>query len=413
MTVKEGDINLLIQSPEIIEKADVAILQSIIEYGGKQEKLWYSVDRKYGQYLTSEKLDAFVVGILPLAMELGEDITVKGSISEKLYHNLTNYYINIAHIAIPSRKVIKIIPDSLDDGKNYGCEGAVGTGFSGGIDSFFTILQYLVAKDVPPHYKITHLVFSNVGAQGAFASVRMSNGSLDFERARKLFNFKYELLKGLPEEMGVDFVKIDSNLSDVLNMRYQTSYQSRTLSCPLLLQKLFSKYYFASGYSYHDTWIKETPDLTHTDPASVHLLSTETLECISSGAQFTRVEKTKLLAQSGIADKLLNVCNDTTAQGKNCSICQKCCRTLITLELLGVIDKFDGVFDLKKWRKHRNPYIVSNVLRKGQDGLGPEIKEYADKIGYSFPVWQRLMAREPFYSLARIGYKAANKLTRK
>jgi hypothetical protein len=86
---------VLIHSPEIIEKADVAILQSNIEYGRKQEKLWYSVDRKYGQYLTSEKVDAFVVGILPLAMELGEDITVKGTISEKLYHNLTNYYINI------------------------------------------------------------------------------------------------------------------------------------------------------------------------------------------------------------------------------------------------------------------------------------------------------------------------------
>jgi hypothetical protein len=404
---------MLIHSPEISEKAEVAILQSNIEYGGKQEKLWYSVDRKYGQYLTSEKLDAFVVGILPLAMELGEDITVKGSISEKLYYNLTNYYMNIVHIAMPPRKVIKIIPDSLDDGKSYNCEGAVGTGFSGGIDSYFTILQYLVAKDVPPHYKITHLVLGNVGAQGAFASVRMSNGSLDFERARELFNLKYELLKGFPEEMGVDFMKIDSNLSDILNMRYQTSYQPRTLSCPLLLQKLFSKYYLASSYNYHQTWIREMPDLAHTDPVSVHLLSTETLECISSGAQVSRVEKTRQLVQSGIINKGLNVCNDTKARGKNCSICLKCCRTLIALELLGVIDKFDGIFDLKKWRKYRNPYIVSNVLRKGQDELGLEIKEYADNIGYSFPIWQRLMAREPFYSLARIGYKAANKLTKK
>jgi hypothetical protein len=400
-----------IHSPEIIEKAEVAILQSTIEYGEKQEKLWYSVDRKYGRYLTSEKLDAFVVGVLPLAMELGEDITVKGSISEKLYHNLTNYYMNIIHIAMPSRKVIKIIPDSLDDGKSYKCEKAVGTGFSGGIDSFFTILQYLVAKDVPPHYKITHLVLGNVGAHGAFASVRMSDGSLDFERARDLFNLRYELLRGFPEEMGVDYLKIDSNLSDILNMRYQTSYQPRTLSCSLLLQKLFSKYYLASSYNYHETWIKEMPDLAHTDPASVHLFSTETLECISSGAQFSRVEKTQQLVQSGVASKYLNVCNDTTRHGKNCSACPKCCRTLLTLELLGVIDKFDGVFDLKKWRKHRNPYIVSNVLRKGQDSLGQEIKEYADSIGYSFPIWQHLMAKEPLYSLARIGYKAANRIT--
>jgi hypothetical protein len=325
---------------------------------------------------------------------------VKGSISEKLYHNLTNYYMNIAHIAMPSRKVVKIIPDSLDYGKNYHCEGAAGTGFSGGIDSFFTILQYLVAKDVLTNYKITHLVLSNVGAHGSF----------DSRRATELFNIRYELLRGFPEEMGIDYIKIDSNLSDVLNMKYQTTYQPRVLSCPLLLQKLFSKYYYASSESYQDTYIKVTPDFSHTDPSSVHLLSTETLECISSGAQFSRVEKTKRLIQSGIANKLLNVCNDTTAHGRNCSVCLKCCRTLVTLELLGEIDRYDGVFDLKKYRKRRNVYVVSNVLRKGQDELGHEIKEYADNVGYTFPIWQRLIAKEPFYGLARIGCKVVNKL---
>jgi hypothetical protein len=305
---------------------------------------------------------------------------------------------NMYHIVVPSRKVIKIIPDSLDDGKSYQCEGAVGTGFSGGIDSFFTILQYLVAKEVPPHYRITHLILGNVGSHGAF----------DSQRAKELFNIRYELIRSFPEEMRVEYMKIDSNISDVLNMKYQTTYQQRVLSCPLLLQKLFSKYYYASCDSYHDTRIKEMPDFSNTDPASVHLLSTETMDFISSGAQLSRVEKTKQLAESGTADKLLNVCNDTTARGENCSACLKCCRTLLTLELLGEIDKFDGLFDLEKYRKRRNVYIVSNVLRNGFDTLAHEIKEYADNIGYSFPIWQHLLAKEPFYGLARIGYKVAN-----
>lgn len=391
---------MLINPIELIEDETRTTLQSIIEYSGKQEKLWYSVDKKYGQYLTTEKLDGFLVGVLLLAMELGEDIAVKGPLSEKLYHNLTNYYMNIIRLAIPSLKPIKIIPDSLDDGKQYNCEGAVGTGFSAGIDSFFTVLHYLLADDVLPNYRITHFIFSNVGSHGSFNS----------QRARVLFSSRYELIRGFPEELGIDFIKVDSNLSEILKMSFQKTHQPRTLSCALLLQKLFSKFYYASAFRYQDSFIGETDDIAHTDSSAVHLLSTETLEFISSGCQYSRVEKTRRVAFSDVANHWLNVCVNPE-DGKNCSSCWKCCRTLFTLELLGVIDKFSEVFDLNKWRKVRNHYINKQVLRN-RGSLFEEIREHAARIGYSFPVWQRVLAKTlnfipmPLYNLVRKCYKA-------
>ncbi len=390
---------MLIRPTKVTKDEGRAILESVIEYSGKQEKLWYSVDKKYGRYLTTEKLDGFLVGVLPLAMQLGDDITVKGAVSEKLYHNLTNYYMNIIRLAIPSLKPIKIIPDSIDDGKQYNCEGAVGTGFTAGIDSFSTVLQYLLAEDVLPNYRITHFIFNNIGSHGDEKTPA---------RARAVFNSRYELIRGLPEELGIDLIKVDSNLNEFYSEFYTETYQSRHLSCPLLLQKLFSKYYLSSDFRYQDSFIGPTDDIAHTNPSAVHLLSTETLEFISSGSQYSRIEKMKQLAAKNVMNHWLNVCVAHQGDGRNCSICYKCCRTLLTLELLGVIDNFGEVFDLYKWKKVRNRYIIIDVLSnksKDDDAFTQEIREYAADIGYSFPAWQRALGQtirfmpKPLYNL--------------
>lgn len=394
---------MLINPIELTENDNRTVVSSVIQYSGKEEKLWYSVDNKFGQYLSTNILDGFLVAVLPLAMELGEDIVVKGAISEKLYHNLTNYHMNIVRLAVLLLKPIKIIADSLDDGKNVNCQGAVAAGFSGGIDSYFTVLHYLLEDGVLPNYKITHLIFSNVGTHGYGSS-----GS-------KVFKSRCELLKGFPEEEGIGFIDIDSNVNDIIKSslktpRIRTLYLTmRYLSCPLLLQSLISKYYYSAGYSYKDSFTGEVEDdYSHTDPASVHLLSTETLEFILSGAQYSRVEKTRQLVLSGSANRYLNVCGEKPVDGKNCSVCYKCCRTLFTLELLGVIDQFSGLFDLDKWMKVRNRYIVSQVLARAHDYFAMEMREYAASTGYRFPTWQRALARliqfKPVHNLAKECY---------
>ncbi|MGD9117118.1 MAG: hypothetical protein PVJ61_08180, partial [Dehalococcoidia bacterium] len=233
---------------------------------------------------------------------------------------------------------------------------------------------------------------------------------------REVFKSRYELLKGFPEEEGIGFIDVDSNINDIFKfsskpLRIRTFYLNmRYLSCPLLLQSLLCKYYYASGDSYKDSYTGEVEDYyAHTDPASVHLLSTETLEFILSGAQCSRVEKTRRLVLNGSANRYLNVCMDQPVDGKNCSVCYKCCRTLFTLELLGVIDQFSGIFDLDKWMKVRNRYIVSHVLAGGNDNLAREMREYAANTGYSFPIWQRALARfiqfKPVHNLAKECYR--------
>ena len=363
---------MIINPIEVSESDGSVKVQSLIEYSNKQKYLWYSLPKKYGKYVSTEKLDGFLVGLLLLAMRLGEDIHVKGAVSERLYFNITRSYMSINQIVLPGLRKVKIYPERLDNGKNATCEGAVVTGFSAGIDSFSTIYDHYFNASSPT-YKITHFVFNNVG----------SHGEWDSEQGRELFNARYDLLKRYPEELGIDFIKIESNLSDILRWDFQETHVPRNASAILLLQKLFAKYYYSSSYRYKDCVIGPHRNIALTDPAAIHLLSTETLECISTGCEYSRVEKTEKVAKVPRANRCLNVCISPSSNGKNCSVCWKCCRTLLTLEILGILEDFEQVFDFDKWNNVRNRYLM-RLLEDKNDLYMNEIRDYAKRVGYSF-----------------------------
>jgi hypothetical protein len=384
---------MIIRPAQIIENDNSTIAQADIEYAGKQEKIWYAVDNKYGKYLTYEKLDGFLLGMLPLAMATREDITLRGSISEKLYNNL-NELMKIYHLAMHEFNPINVTPDSLCNDESYSCEDKIGTAFTGGIDSFFTIYQHMFMENIPPQEKITHLLFSNVG--GHYRLWKSIN-------SREIFNSRYELLKAFPEEHGIDFIKIDSNLSEIIQdkARFNFSYSLLYLSCALMLQKLFGKYYYSSGVQLKYANLDDPiADIAHVDLATVHLMSTETTQIVLTGTDFSRVEKTKQLAENGLARHRLNVCAHPLEDGTNCSMCRKCCRTLLTLELLGYLNEYKDVFDLEKWAQKRNFYIINSVLKKGAnyskdhlaDQLALEIRDYAESINYKFTIYQKIAA---------------------
>ena len=357
---------------EIIEQDNDLYIQAPVEYGGKTQYLWYAVDKRYKQYITTEKMDAFVVGSLVFAMRHNEDMEIDGAISERLYHNLSNGYMHILRAVIPSLHIINILPRSLDDGKSYHCMNGVGTAFSGGVDSFCNISDYFVNNRLA-NYRITHLLFNNVG----------SHGEWDANAARNLFNARYDMLKPFAKEIGLEFIKVDSNLSEFLQFTFPLSHSPRNLSVVLLFQKLFSKYYYSGGFAYRDCFFGPSNDLASSEPATVLLLSTETLEFMSVGSQYSRVEKTMKVSELESSYKWLNVCWFPDARGANCSVCLKCCRTLLTLEILGKLEEYRNVFDLDKYRKVKNTYI-RHVLRNRNDPFNREIIEYAKKVGFRF-----------------------------
>ncbi|MGA2034877.1 MAG: hypothetical protein ABSG68_21715 [Thermoguttaceae bacterium] len=351
-----------INAPEIIEQHDTVKIQASIEHGSGTEYLWYEMEAKYARCLTS-KLDGFLVAALPGAMARGEDVQVNGAVSETLLYNLTNSYMHLLHGANPDLKCVKIDAPLLDDGRSSPPADAVGTGFSAGIDSLCVLVEHFLQCSYP-RYKVTHCVFNNVGAHGSGPS----------EANRRLFRDRLALVKPCLDELGLPLLWVDSNLTEFLKMGFQKTHVFRNLSAILLLQGLFGKYLYASAYHHKDCHFRETYDLAFSDPAAVHLLSTETLRSISTGCQYTRVEKTAKVSDWAVAQRYLNVCVNPDAKGQNCSVCEKCCRTLLTLELLGKLELFRTIFDLGKYRTVRSAFL-SKCLLSQED---PFCKEIAD-----------------------------------
>jgi hypothetical protein len=356
---------MIINSPKLIDNGKEIKISSLIEYSGKQEELWYLVERKYADFLMVEKLDAFLVGTILLAMKNKEDIYINGTISEKLFYNLTNYFSKILTLLIPSLHQVQIIPQDLDNGKIYHNLDGVATGFSGGIDSFCTFIDHF-NNNIPKSYLLTHLVFNNVGSHG-------SGG-------RNLFQKRYQRLLNFAQEFQLDYVKIDSNLDELLQMDFRNTHTTRNVSAILLLQKLFSKYFYASAHKYQDCVINESPDGAVIDPAGIHLLSTEITELISTGCQYSRVEKTIKVADFEPSYRYLDVCVHSVDVAENCSQCWKCARTMLTLEILGKLHCYNKVFNLDKFAQIRDNYIAS--ILHSQKPLEKEVIDLAMERGF-------------------------------
>jgi hypothetical protein len=86
---------------------------------------------------------------------------------------------------------------------------------------------------------------------------------------------------------------------------------------------------------------------------------------------------------------VLDVCVRNDRAG-NCSTCKKCVRTLLTLEIAGLQERYARVFDFEAYRRERH-WRVARILRKNL-AMSLEIKALARERGYRFPLRERLIA---------------------
>jgi len=91
-------------------------------------------------------------------------------------------------------------------------------------------------------------------------------------------------------------------------------------------------------------------------------LSTESLDLVDDGNLYDRSEKTKLIADYPPAMKYLNVCYGHDTLDTNCSVCPKCARTLLTLDILGRLEDFAGVFDLARYRREVRRRMIAETI---------------------------------------------------
>lgn len=354
---------IIINKPYIEVKDGHARLCSKIEVNKNIWNIWYEVEDTNKEYLCFEKADAFLIGILPFAMAFGHNIEIVDCpVSEKLYWNLTNTFIPALSKYSKYYKSIEI--KSALSSKIFN-SFAVATGFSGGVDSFYTYLKN--KNKETENFNITHLTFFNVGACGSYGGVE----------AEKRFYKRIKNFESFVESQNLDFIKVNSNISEYVMMSYNFTHSYRSMSAVLALQKLFKTYYYSADYTLNE-FSFDPYDSSFYDLLNSQCFSTENLTFYTTGAVESRIEKVEYISKFPETYKVLNVCN---TNDENCKTCEKCIRTMSDLYAIGALERYSDVFDVRYFKKHLI-YNMAFVLSKAKDGTVEALyfKEIIDRM---------------------------------
>ena len=322
-----------------------------------------------------------LVTIYP-AMYYGEDIEICGNVSKRIWHNTMHYVQGIIKAYAPSFHNITINVQGFSDAAKAE-HLHIGTGFSGGIDSFSTLMDNFFNTD-DSDYKIDTLFFFHVGQYG---NVRKHS---TWERAHNRFG----ITKDFAKEIGADAVMMSTNMFDfyIPHWEYDAGVICRIASV-LVFQKALKRYYISNTVTYRELskldFTNHYIDMAEiSDPIIMPLLSPTGLDILCDGAQHTRTEKTANIADLPLAQKHLNVCvnsSDEHVEATNCGHCSKCLRTMMALDSINALQKFSRVFDLSQWEKYSYRYKCEQVFRYKYDSFAQDNVDFARKHGKHLP----------------------------
>jgi hypothetical protein len=365
-SVKISNLCLETSKQELKYTVDVDILDS-------NHKLWFSVEEKYAD-LVSNRMDSALLALLYPAMVVGEDIYVDGPISARLFNSLTNPVQVVLTTNFPDLKAVSITASEIEhDGKPA---SGVATGFSAGIDSFSALADYHYKKQ-SKGFQLTHLLYNNVGAHT--------------KGGERLFKERYDrLVRTAEQKLNLPFIAVNSNLAFFYkNVSFTKTHSLRNASIAFLLQNGIGRFLYASAFHYRDIFVGPTKDIANIDPIIFPLLSTNSINLVSVGCEYTRPDKTVLVGNVEESYQSLDVCVSVSGDN-NCSTCWKCKRTLLTMEIAGIIERYEKVFDLSAYRRVRSDYIAEVILSK--EIFHKEIKDFAKDNSFRFPISSYLYA---------------------
>lgn len=367
-----------------------------IKNGAETRELWFETEAEHQAAIATDVCDAFLIALLVPAMLQGQDIAVRGALSSKLYYNITHLLLASLQAYLPDAKLIKVTADRLIS--NFAQRGtAVLSGFSGGVDSFCNYYDHTGDRS-PPEFLITHFVYNNVG----------SHGQMGAEQDQETFRNHAAAMQKFAAEEGKPLITVNSNLDAIMGLDFQLTHTIRNVTVPLLLQNIAAKFLYPSCSHIRFTEVKPSFDIAGLDAIILPLLSTERLDCITSGAQYERTGKAVNVAAMPASYHYLDVCVEPylAKPGQtNCARCWKCMRTQMTFEAIGKLEHYRDVFDLNEYRLYKNLFLVDVLKSKNnhQEDLAAFIKQH----NYPIPRGVRLVAAlTPQY----VGHRIAKRI---
>lgn len=358
-------MELRIAEPRLRRETDRVFLCTDVQVQGVVREAWFSVEPQYADYLTAERSDAFVVSFLTTAMRQKRNIVCRAPMTRRLYYQLTQYLIPLMAANFEEYHAISIEAPLTDT--PLPCAGAVGTGWTRGVDCSFTLMEHLHAQE--PSRRLTHLLITN-------------NGAMESKDNADLLAFLAEKARReIAAEEHLQVIPIDSNIHLLQQENYLAIAAFRLPAVVLAVQKLFGVFLHSSGQKFSE-FSFDPEDSCRYELLPLSCFETDCTVFYSTGGEVRRIDKLQALAEFPPARKYLHPC--IYARRDNCGLCVKCMRTQGALDVLGVLENFSEVFDLARFRENKELFYRNLVT----DYLNPhnrEILEVMKERGEAIP----------------------------
>lgn len=330
----------------------------------------------------STTADPFAVAMLVPSMKAGEPLEINFPISPKLCFNLPRIR-DIFHAWYDDCQRVEIEATPRSEAPER-AEKRAGSFFSGGVDSFYTLLKNLHQPALPT--PLTHIVF-------------MRGVETELEKSKDV-DKSQALAEDVAARVGVRIIVGQTNIRSRFPIHWETYYFGSGLAATALA--------LAGGLEY--ICIPSSLSYKHLKPHGStpfdELFSTESLQVVHDGAEALRPEKLERIVhwERELVLSHLRVCIMNSGGDYNCGHCYKCVRTAVALQILGALDDAKMFVDRSKahWKE---------VMSNDHLGFTEENLEFA-KAQQADPQMIELLDRVVDRRRSRAGLRAFVENTR-
>ena len=313
---------IVVSRPIISSSGGVHEISAIIRGAGIDKRIWFRSSSAFGKSLSYNSVAFLAVALFP-AMRKGLPLRIEAPIPQEILQRLSDFQ-HIYRQWFSFYQAVEIMTQGDVGDEN----DAVATGnqaffFTAGVDSFHT---YEGNRE-----NITHALY----LYGA-------DLQLDQKELRELVSAE---LGKATDEMGVQFIEVESNLRELTNdygWWGEHVHGAVLISTAMLFSNHFNSILIASGSPYY----RARPWGSHpiTDP----MWATSDFDVIHYGAEFNRFEKVREIAKSELALRYLRVCSGCSIRNRygdhhgssyNCCACEKCLRTMVAMYMIGALEE--------------------------------------------------------------------------
>jgi len=326
------------------------MVEAELKFGGPSHRVWYRVSDSP----ISDGAETFLVASLLPAMRRGLALRTSSSVSPKLLQNLPR----VQEILHGWDKTLRPVAVAAETRISRNPSDGVGCFFSAGVDSFYTVLKHCP--------RVTKLIFVH-GFDVPLADTR--------QRATVVAG-----VRRAAAELGKPLIEVETNLREMsdLHVGWEYYHGAALASAALLLSHQFGEVLIPASHSYADLF----PWGSH--PLLDPLWGTEAISFVHDGCEVTRFEKVVQIASHAVALRHLRVCWQNLDGKYNCSRCEKCVRTMISLHIAGALRTcctFDEPLELSQVAQIQlrgasdRSFVLENLRAAEQSGRHPELAE--------------------------------------